>query len=120
MEFSKEQMIGFYREMVRIRKLDEKLIECLMEGRLLTFYHSCQGQEAPGVALCALLRKDDYLFYQHRGHGINKCLPKGMSPREIIAEHCGKTTGGARGFAGFHYSDIRIGLPVWEGWSEGN
>src|SRR4030067_3262577 len=91
----KEVMIRLYTDMVRIRKADEKMVECLLAGRLLTFFHSGQGQEAPGVALCASLRQDDYLFPQHRGHGINKCLPRGMTMKEIIAEHFGKATGGS-------------------------
>jgi acetoin:2,6-dichlorophenolindophenol oxidoreductase subunit alpha len=111
MEPSKELMIKLYSDLVRVRKLDEKMIECLYAGKFLTFYHSCQGQEAPGVALCAHLRQDDYVFYNHRGHGINKCLPKGMTAREIIAEHYGKATGGARGYAGFHYADMNVGIP---------
>ncbi len=111
MKITNETMIRMYTNMVRVRKLDEKTIECLFAGKLRTFFHSSQGQEAPGVALCAHLNKDDYLFYNHRGHGLNKCLPKGLSAREILAEHFGRATGGGRGFAGFHYSDISIGLP---------
>ena len=63
------------------------------------------------MALCAHLNTDDMLFYNHRGHGLNKCLPKGMAAKEILAEHFGRATGGARGFAGFHYSDLSLGLP---------
>jgi len=111
MKVTKKLMKKLYTDMVRCRKLDEKLIECLFAGELLTFFHSCQGQEAPGAALCALLREDDYLFYNHRGHGLNKCLPRGMSAREILAEHYGKATGAAGGFAGFHYSDMKLGIP---------
>ena len=108
---TKELLIKFYTDMVRIRKLDEKIIQGVFAGKVLTFYHSCQGQEAPGVALCAHLKEDDYLFYQHRGHGLNKCLPRGMSAIAILAEHYGKATGGSGGFAGYHYSDMKLGIP---------
>lgn len=111
MKVSKELMIKMYTDMVRVRKLDEKLVESLFAGKLITFYHSSQGQEAPGAALGALLREDDYLFFQHRGHGISRSVPKGMSVKEILAEHYGKATGGARGFAGFHYCDMKLGIP---------
>lgn len=80
MELSKDLLLKFYKDMVRIRKADERMLECLFAGKILTFYHSGQGQEAPGVGLCAALREDDYLYYSHRSHGINKLLPLGMSP----------------------------------------
>src|SRR4030067_2851 len=110
MELSRDEMLKLYTNLVRARKLDEKMIECLYAGKVLTFFHSGQGQEAAGVALCALLRKDDYLFYHHRGHGISFCLPRGMTAKEILAEHFGKATGGAGGFAGFHYADTNLGI----------
>lgn len=110
MELSKDLMIKLYTNMVRIRKCDEKIIERLFEGKLITFYHSCQGQEAPGTALGAALNVDDYLYYNHRGHGLPKVLPKGMSLKPFIAEHYGRATGAANGFAGFHNCDPEIGI----------
>lgn len=110
MQISKKLKIKLYTDMVRLRKCDEKILECLSAGRLLTFFHSGQGQEAPGVALCAALREDDFIFYQHRMHGINKCLPRGMPAKAMVAEHFGKATGGACGFAGFHYCEPELGI----------
>jgi TPP-dependent pyruvate/acetoin dehydrogenase alpha subunit len=113
-------MKKFYTDMVRVRKLDEKIIQSLFEGKLMAFFHSCQGHEACGVGLCAALREDDYLYYNHRGHGIDKCLPRGMSAKEIIAEHYGRATGGGNGFAGFHFADMRLGIPGMDGMVGGN
>jgi pyruvate dehydrogenase E1 component alpha subunit len=110
MKMSNELLIKLYTNMVRVRELDTKMIDCLFAGKFATFYHSCAGQEAPGVALCALLNNDDYLYYQHRGHGINKCLPKGMTAKELVAEHFGRATGATGGLAGFHYAKPEIGL----------
>ena len=110
MRTKEELMKKMYTNLVRCRKLDEKLIECLMAGELHTFFHSGQGHEAVGVALCALLKEGDYVFYNHRGHGVSKCLPRGMSAEAILAEHYGKATGGAGGFAGFHYSANELGI----------
>jgi len=110
MKMSDEMMIMLYRNMVRVRTLDEKIVECLYAGKIATFYHSGAGQEAPGIALGALLKNDDYLYYSHRSHGINKCLPKGMAAREILAEHFGRATGAAGGIAGFHYAKPELGI----------
>jgi TPP-dependent pyruvate/acetoin dehydrogenase alpha subunit len=103
-------LLNMYTNMVRVRNLDRKMIECLFAGKLVSFYHSCQGQEAPGVGLCELLEKKDYIYYNHRGHGINKLLPKGLSAASMMAEHYGRTTGGAKGFAGFHYCAPELGI----------
>ena len=111
MEISRDLMMDFYTTMVRIRACDEKVIEKLYEGKLITFFHSCQGQEAPGTALGRSLNKDDYLYYNHRGHGLPKVLPKGLSVNAFVAEHYGRATGAAKGFAGFHNCDIDIGIP---------
>lgn len=111
MKITKEQQVKLYTDMVRVRKLDETLINGLFAGKVMGFYHSTQGQEAPGVAACALLRKDDYLFYTHRGHGVGKTLPKGVSATALIAEHYGKATGSCGGMAGFHTCEIELGIP---------
>lgn len=50
-------------------------------GKLITFFHSCHGQEAPGTALGLSLNKDDFIFYNHRDHGLPKVMPKGMSAK---------------------------------------
>ena len=111
MKISREHMIKLYTDMVRVCKLDETLVNGLLVGKVPGFYHSTEGQEAPGVATCALLQKDDYLFYTHRGHGVGKTLPKGVPARFLIAEHYGKATGSCGGIAGFHTCDMELGIP---------
>ncbi len=111
MEVTKEIMVKLYTNLVRVRKLDEVMAKALLAGKIPTFFHSQQGQEAVGVGACTFLRKDDYLYYSHRGHGIGKTLPKGVLPRAIIAEHYGKTTGTCKGISGFHTADMELGIP---------
>jgi len=110
MAVKKELLVKMYKDIVRVRKLDEKFIELLVAGKLSVFYHSGQGHEATGVALCASLRDDDYLFYNHRSHGTNKCLPRGMTAESLLAEHFGKANGAAHGLAGFHYAEPALGI----------
>jgi TPP-dependent pyruvate/acetoin dehydrogenase alpha subunit len=111
MEVTKEIMVKLYTNLVRVRKLDEVMVKALLAGKIPTFFHSQQGQEAVGVGACTFLRKDDYLYYSHRGHGIGKTLPKGVPPRAIIAEHYGKITGTCKGISGFHTADMELGIP---------
>jgi len=115
MELPKELLIKFYTDMVRVRKLDELLIKGIYAGKVVSFYHSGLGQEAVGVAACATLRKDDYLFYNHRSHGTNKCLPRGMSAECLIAEHYGKVNGSCKGMGGIVACHMKLGIPGFPG-----
>lgn len=68
--------------MIRVRKIDELLVDAFYAGRLAgPFYHSQQGQEAIGVGVCTFLNPDDYIWYTHRGHGLCEVISKGL-PRE--------------------------------------
>lgn len=110
MKIDKKTMVKLYTDMVRVRKLDAKHMECLMAGKIQMFFHSGLGQEAPGVALCAQLNDDDYLYYNHRSHGMNKCLPKGVPAGEILAEHMGKENGVCGGYGGAHIVKPEVGI----------
>jgi len=110
MALSKEQLIKLYTNLVRARKADEVCVKGLHEGKVVCFFHSGQGEEAVGVGGCTFLRKDDYIYAQHRGHGIAHTLGKGASPKGFIAEHYGKATGAAGGIAGFHAAEPELGI----------
>lgn len=109
-KLGKNELLSLYKNMVRTRKFDELNIRMGAEGKLLTFYHRCQGHEAIGVGGCTGLRKDDYFYAHHRGHGLPYAIAKGMDPRECIAEHLGKATGWGGGITGFHMADEAFGL----------
>lgn len=70
-------------------------------------WHSGLGEDAI-VAPVALLRKDDYVTYTHRGTYV--WIAKGMSMKEIIAEFFGKATGCAGGYGGTHIAKPSLGL----------
>lgn len=110
MKLTNEQKIKLYSNMVRVRKLDELLKKALLTGKIVSFFHSQEGQEAVGVGACTFLKEDDYVFTGHRGHGIGKALPKGVSPKRIIAEHYCKTTGLCGGISGFHICQPELGI----------
>ena len=89
MHLKKEQLVKLYINMVRVRKADQTIVKGLQEGKVVSFYHSVQGEEAVGVGGCTFLKDDDYLFFPHRGHGIAHILAKGGSLKGFIAEHYG-------------------------------
>ncbi len=110
MKLGKEDLISLYRKMVRARKMDELTIRGLQEGKVLSFYHSNQGSEALSVGGAAVLKKTDYLWAHHRGHGIGALIGKGLDPKGFIAEHYGKVTGSCKGISGFHMAEPEDGI----------
>jgi len=110
MALTNEQLILLYRNLLKARRMDEWVVQAMQEGKILSFYHSCQGMEAAGVGTCTFLRDDDILHTHHRGHGLTYFLSKGGSGREFLAEHYGKTTGMCGGLGGFHCVDTAHGV----------
>ncbi|WP_027720307.1 thiamine pyrophosphate-dependent dehydrogenase E1 component subunit alpha [Maridesulfovibrio zosterae] len=97
-----------YRDMLRIRMVQERIEAEYLEDRMRTPVHLCVGQEASAVGVCATLRKGDYISSNHRGHG--HYLAKGGDLKALMAElHC-KTTGCAKGYGGsMHLVDTSVG-----------
>jgi TPP-dependent pyruvate/acetoin dehydrogenase alpha subunit len=104
------QLLTLYTNLVRARKLDETVVKGIAEGKTVSFFHSGQGEEAVGVGGCTFLRPDDFLYYQHRGHGGAHILSKGGSAKRFIAEHYGKATGACGGLGAHHYIDPELGM----------
>ena len=127
MEFTKEQLLKLYVNLVRTRAFDQAAVRWLAEGRLLSFYHPAFGGEAPGVGGTTFLNKDDVIYPHLRGHGLPHLIGKGVDPKSYMAEHCGRSTGGGHGLGGVHaeYPEFGIfggggtigsGFPVSAGW----
>ena len=113
MELTDAQRLTLFQNLVRVRELDEWFIEALMTGKLPLFYHSTQVQEAVGVGACTFLEDGDCVYATHRGHGISKLIPRGVSIESIIAEHYGKLTGNCGGASGWHPVAPEKGFPMY-------
>ena len=87
----------FY-EALRIRLVEEKVIELYPSDKIQSPVHLSIGQEAVAVALCPHLKVDDWLFINYRGHAFY--LAKGGPMPELFAELYGKRTGLSKGKAG--------------------
>jgi 2-oxoisovalerate dehydrogenase E1 component len=55
--------------LLRIRRFEERLLKLFDAGLLSGTTHTCIGQEAVPVAVMPLLREEDFVFSNHRGHG---------------------------------------------------
>ena len=101
------QLLELYRRMVLIRRFEEKTAEMYSRGKITGFCHLYAGEEAVAVGAISALYDKDYVVSTYREHG--HCLAKGSSPRSVMAELFGKTTGLSRGRGGsMHLFDPNI------------
>ena len=91
MKLNKDNILTLYTNMVRARKLDEFMVDALSRGKVVSFYHSAQGEEAVSAGAYSFLKDDDYVTLTHRGHGLGYIIAKGGSVKEFVAEHYGKS-----------------------------
>lgn len=107
--FSNEQMLGFYRDMLRIRRVEEQIGRDAKEGNIPGAVHLYIGQEAVGVGFCSQLSDDDWIASTHRGHG--HYLAKGGDSKLLMAEIYGREGGMCKGHGGsMHVADFSKGI----------
>src|SRR5262249_10272399 len=104
----RNEAFALYRQMLLIRRFEERCAQLYVEGRIGGFLHLYIGQEAVGVGAMSVMRPDDYLIAYYRDHGY--ALARGADPRQLLAELCGKLTGISRGKGGsMHFYDVPRG-----------
>ena len=100
----KTKVLGYYRQMLAIRRLEEASAKAFSQGKIGGFLHLYIGQEAVAVGATAALKPDDYVMTSYRDHGL--AYAKGMPVRSIMAELFGKETGCSKGLGGsMHFFD---------------
>ena len=105
---SGEVLRTFFREMLLIRRFEEKVEERFRAGELPGFLHVAIGQEAIATGVCAALERDDVIASTHRAHGHT--IAKGTPVERIMAELYGKVEGCSGGYGGsMHLYDVEVG-----------
>ncbi|MGH7562114.1 MAG: pyruvate dehydrogenase (acetyl-transferring) E1 component subunit alpha [Gemmatimonadales bacterium] len=100
---------SYLRQMLLIRRFEEKAGEAYSLGKIGGFCHLYIGQEAVAVGSIAALRPDDYITTAYRDHG--QALTRGMTSRAVMAELFGKATGCSKGKGGsMHLFDAKLGF----------
>ncbi len=94
----RERSIHFLRQMLRIRRFEEKCAELYTAAKIRGFLHLCVGEEAIPVGVIEALRQEDAVVATYREHG--HALVRGVSARSIMAEMYGKVEGCSRGRGG--------------------
>jgi len=105
----KGELKKFYREMLRIRLVEEKIAEIYPEQEMRCPVHLSVGQEATAVGVCNALEKSDYALSTHRSHA--HFLAKGGDLKAMLSELYGRETGCCGGKGGsMHLVDPAIGF----------
>jgi len=98
-EASKEQLLDFYKQMLLIRRFEEKAGQLYGLGLIGGFCHLYIGQEAVAVGLQSALDGDkDSVITGYRDHG--HMLAYGIDPKVIMAELTGRAAGISKGKGG--------------------
>ncbi len=95
---SKDELLEYYREMLLIRRFEEKAGQLYGMGLIGGFCHLYIGQEAIVVGLEANAKDGDERITSYRDHG--HMLACGMDPKGVMAELTGRATGYSHGKGG--------------------
>jgi 2-oxoisovalerate dehydrogenase E1 component len=87
-----------YQTSVLIRAFEQRLLDLFSQGLLVGTTHTCIGQEANAVGVCAALQAEDIVVSNHRGHG-HFIAATGLVD-ELMAEVMGRATGVCGGWGG--------------------
>jgi len=86
------------REMLLIRRFEERAGEMYAKAKIGGFLHLCIGEEATVVGAVRAMRDGDYLISTYREHG--HALARGTEPERVMAELFGREGGVSRGRGG--------------------
>src|SRR5271163_337005 len=92
------ELLKFYRDMLLIRRFEEKAGQMYGMGLIGGFCHLYIGQEAVVVGMQAATKEGDSVITSYRDHG--HMLATGMDPKGVMAELTGRRTGYSHGKGG--------------------
>jgi pyruvate dehydrogenase E1 component alpha subunit len=106
---TRNQAVGWLRQMMLIRRFEERAEMMYQRGRIGGFFHQYSGQEPVAIGSIGVLREDDYVITAYRDHG--HALARGMEAKQAMAELLGKATGCSKGKGGsMHFFDAEKGF----------
>lgn len=109
---NQDEVIRYYREMLRIRRFEEAAARAYTQGKISGFLHLYIGQEAIAVGTAARMKPGDRVVTTYRDHGF--AISLGCSANACMAELFGRKTGLVGGVGGsMHFFDRARGL--WGG-----
>jgi TPP-dependent pyruvate/acetoin dehydrogenase alpha subunit len=109
MQLNREILLKAYRDMVTIRRFEERVQDEFSKGGIPGFVHLYAGQEASAVGVCTHLGPHDHIASTHRGHGHS--IAKGCDVTGMMHELFAKQGGLCGGKGGsMHIADLHQGM----------
>jgi len=109
MQQNREALLKAYRDMVTIRRFEERVQDEFSKGHIPGFVHLYAGQEASAVGVCSHLGPEDHIASTHRGHGHS--IAKGCDVVGMMLELFAKKGGLCGGKGGsMHIADLGHGM----------
>lgn len=106
MQIDIKQARSYYRQMLLIRRFEEKCMELYGNELIRGFLHLYIGEEAIAVGVMDAAGAEDAIITTYRDHG--QALARGIEPKAIMAELLGKAEGCSRGRGGsMHLFDAK-------------
>ena len=103
---TRAHLLDLLREMLRIRRFEEKCAELYQAEKIRGFLHLYIGEEAVAVGVMKPLRPEDAIVATYREHG--HALVRGVSMNTVMAEMYGKREGCSGGRGGSPTTGSRI------------
>ena len=109
MELAPDKLVGFWRDMLRIRHFEQAALYQSSIGMIYGALHSYEGEESCAIGICSALKDGDYVASTHRGHGHS--IAMGARMDRMMAELFGREDGYCRGKGGsLHITDLSTGM----------
>jgi TPP-dependent pyruvate/acetoin dehydrogenase alpha subunit len=108
-EVDDDTRVALYRQVVRIRRFEERAYKLFMEGLVKGTSHLSLGMEAIAAGFATAMRDDDYTFCTYRGHAHT--LSRGTPMAGVMGELLGRATGVCGGKGGsMHLTSVDHGV----------
>jgi pyruvate dehydrogenase E1 component alpha subunit len=98
MKLPRDTALALLRQMIRIRRFEEKCAEVYSAGKIRGFLHLYVGEEAVAAGVMPALSAEDNVLATYREHG--HALARGLSADSVMAEMYGKREGCSLGRGG--------------------
>ena len=106
LHLNRQHALHLLRQMLRIRRFEERCAELYTEEKIRGFLHLYIGEEAVAVGVMQALTGDDTVLATYREHG--HALARGLPMRALMAEMYGKQAGVSGGRGGsMHLFDMK-------------
>jgi pyruvate dehydrogenase E1 component alpha subunit len=94
----------WYREMVLVRRFEERARQAYQQGKIGGFLHLYIGEEAIATGAIHALKPQDHIVTHYRDHG--HAIARGLDPKRLMAELFGRVDGYDKGRGGsMHFAD---------------